>query len=83
MKNRISKTQIKKALIECVFDPRNPGPMGVITDTAKSEYLELRSIELIHEARNILSQHNLESKEMYLDRLSKAIALLALAKLTQ
>lgn len=86
MKKRPSKTQIKRALLDSVFDPRSPGPsLGIIIEE-NTRYFEIRAIECIREAREILFQEGLtpeKKKEYYQDRLTKALSLIALAKVIQ
>jgi hypothetical protein len=70
MKNP-SKTAIIKILRECVFDPREPGPMKIIADVGNQEYFITRAIELLSTEKQLLIQ----------DELIQAIRLLVLAKM--
>lgn len=84
---RPSKTVLKKSLIEAVIDPRVPGPNLAITiEEGNSTYFEIKAIELIREARLHLTEPNLspeKKREYYQDKLTKALTLIALAKVTQ
>lgn len=42
-----SKTELRRHLRDCLFDPRKPGPMQVIADTGNTEYYENRAKECI------------------------------------
>ena len=77
-------TALKKTLLLAVFDPRSPGPMKIVVDTTSIQYLELRAVELIHEARQALEDEFVTEQEQrakdYNDKMSKAIGLLGLAQ---
>lgn len=42
-----SKTELRRHLRDCLFDPRKPGPMQVIADTGNEEYYENRAKECV------------------------------------
>lgn len=48
---KINKTNIKKILNNCAFDPNKPGPLKIIADADNTGYYKLRAIELIKEGR--------------------------------
>ncbi len=51
--NKPSFTEIRKVLASCAFDPRKPGPMAVVADSATPEYATRRSMEFLREAATI------------------------------
>lgn len=75
-----SSLQVSKVLRKSVFDPRKPGPMAVILDTANSDYLERRAVELILQGvspRPVTQQGRMSR----LQDLQMAIRLLAMSQL--
>lgn len=85
MKRKIpSMTQIKALLRECAFDPRADGPLKIIADTTSVQYLELRTVEMLHEAIRDAEDNRLNPEERlqeYNTKVKQAIGLMALAKI--
>lgn len=90
-KNRLTKKQIQQTLSACVFNPNETGPMKMIIDNAfdnnnieqSINYLEIKSKELIEEARLAMKNEDIVDPmklQIYNEKLSKAICLLAIAK---
>jgi len=69
-----SQTSLRKVLAESAFDPRVPGPLKVIADNDNVFYLTERAIEFVREGQQ-------GGPTEYEEGLTKAIGLLALAKL--
>lgn len=49
-------TSIKKALNDCTFNPRIPGPMKVLADMNNPEYCVLKTIELLNQSHENITQ---------------------------
>ena len=64
-----TKAAIRKILSECVFNPREPGPLKVIADVGNEDYYITRATELLKRAETDQAKVNIRS----------AISLLALA----
>ena len=47
-----SKREIQKALSDCAFNPREPGPMQIIADVGDLNYYRHRAIEELKNADN-------------------------------
>lgn len=75
----MNKTQIRKALTECAFDPRKAGPLKVISDVGNTKYYLHRAIESVVKAAN---QTDIKGELMFsaVEEIDIAISLLALAK---
>ena len=43
---KITATNISKVLTSCRFNPKNPGPMRVLSETADTGFIDLRINEL-------------------------------------
>lgn len=68
-----SQTDVRKVLVESVFDPRDSGPLSVVTEIGTVDYLTTRAIELIRESQG--------SKDaIFHQNVKMAISLLALAR---
>lgn len=77
----VSATQLRKTLSQCVFNPRQPGPMKVVTQMDNPEYWMLRSVEETMKAQDIFKWETDEAdREKLLKHLEQAIQLLGLAK---
>lgn len=77
----ITYTNLKKILLESLFDPRKPiGTIKIIMEVNDPNYYEMRAIEMIGEAKSILHTP-FGSINDYNERITKAISLLGLAKL--
>ncbi len=76
---KITYTQIKAFLNRCVWNPRIPGPLKIISEIDNAEYYEQRAIEFIKEA-NCLNTINDLTLANYDDKIIKAVQLLALAR---
>ena len=64
------------------LDPRNPGPHKVIVETGERLYLQLRAVELIHQAEADLDDLRLDPEDRvkeYDKNIQNAISFLALA----
>lgn len=48
---QVSKTRISKYLSSCAFDPKSPGPLSAAIKLQNPNYLELKAVELIQQAR--------------------------------
>ena len=72
-KKKVTQSQLRKLLIESLFNPQKPGPLEMITKQAQPLYYEGRAIEFIMEAR-------LGNIEHYHDSLIKAVMLLTLSR---
>lgn len=70
-----SKTELRRHLRDCLFDPRKPGPMQVIADTGNTDYYETR-------AKECISQYTETTDEKSANiRMAIGLLLLSLAKL--
>ncbi len=78
---RPSLTSIRKVMKEAVFNPKTPGPMKVVADMDDAGYFEKRAIESIFNASALRVAGSGESK-LYHAQITKAIQLLALARIT-
>lgn len=83
-----SRKSLRETLNESAFDPREPGPLKVIVESADANYYEQRAMEYIREARAAVapfsgSQEGTQAGDTYNDCMTNAIALLGLAKLTR
>ena len=75
----ITYTNMKKTLLESMFNPKEAvGPIKIIMEVNDANYYVLRAVEFINEARN----YPLDV-ENYNEKITKAISLLALAKLVR
>jgi hypothetical protein len=81
-----SRTQLRTLLRESEFDPRQTGtPLSIAIEEMNPGYCELKSLELIKEARvtvnSILSDED-ERKllEYYNEKIARAISLLVYAR---
>ena len=84
-KLKVSAKELKKLLNESYFNPNEEGPLKIIVEMNNPAYCEMRAQEYITEARKyIIADHvslNSQQLQNYDDRMTKAIALLALARL--
>jgi hypothetical protein len=70
----LSKAKLAKFLSSCVIDPRSPGPFASALKIGNLNFLEMKAVELVHEARAFPLDN-----ERYLENIRKAITLLAYA----
>jgi hypothetical protein len=75
--------ELKKALNESLFNPKQTsGPLKIILDQKDPNFLEMRALEFINEARLSLTPQPTEHQlAVYNDKIIKAISLLAVARL--
>ncbi len=78
---KITYTSIKSFLNKCVFNPKKPGPLSIISDIGNPDYYERRATEYIKEA-GILETRLRSNLPYYDDKIIKAIQLLCLARET-
>lgn len=78
-KKLIKVADIKKILNESVFDPNINSPLALIVQTHLNDpsYLESRAIEMIGDAKITRNDNPVD----YHEKMKKAIALLAIARL--
>jgi hypothetical protein len=77
-----SRTRLTTILREAAFDPRKPGPLKIVADNSSVDYLELRAIEAVEQARQSVSDSLLtpeEQTEEYESLMKQAMGLLALS----
>jgi hypothetical protein len=75
-----SLKSIGRILSQAKFDPRIPGPLSTVVKIADANYLELKAIEFIQEARSErMAVQDFISREEYTKLLRRAIQCLALA----
>lgn len=78
MKKRVlSKTLVKEILNESAFEPKERTPFKIVISMENPGYCELKAVELINEAQ---MASNAEQSEDYHNKITQAIALLALAR---
>jgi hypothetical protein len=68
-----SYTSINNFLKSCVWNPKLPGPLNIISDIGNANYYETRAIEYIKEINEV----------NFNDNITKAIQLLALSHETR
>lgn len=79
---KFNSRHIRKILNESLFNPsEKTGPLAVIIQQADPSFYETRAIEMIIEAKQSIPMMTEHQKTVYADKISKAISLLALAKL--
>lgn len=74
----MNQRKIAAALRESVFAPNKPGPLKVVADVGNADYYILRAIEEAGNASATMKEYRALRKS----QLTKAISLLALAKVT-
>ncbi len=82
MKKKIVTVKaIQKFLSDCRFNPNEHGPLKIILESGNPDYYETRAIELIYEAKSVVSKSNTQLflLEEYEDKIRKAIQLLTLS----
>lgn len=76
---KITYTDIKKFLNQCVFNPNKLGPLSIIADVGNADYYEIRACEFIKEAKDYVPTI-FRGPYDYDDKIIKAIQLLCLAR---
>ena len=83
MKSKFNSRHVRKVLNESLSNPtEKAGPLRIIVEQNNPDFYEIRAMEFVIEARQVLTGvvTNLV-REIYADKIGKAISLLALAKL--
>ena len=73
----MTRREIQKVLQESVYSPGKKGPFKVILENNNPDYLEIRSIEYLNDALKFVDR----DRKLYEECITKAISLLATAKL--
>lgn len=76
-KRKVNKRQIQGLLSESAFSPSEKNPFSIVVEMDDPNYSELKSLELIQEARVAFKGGSLKT---YHDKMQQAIGLLALAR---
>lgn len=72
--SNFNKTQFKAILVESVFDPKIKGPYSIILESSTSDYLILRTVEILRESISLTGKDRD-------DKVKLAISLLGMSRL--
>lgn len=64
---KVTKTRLSKILRNCIWNPRDPGPMRPIVDVGGTEYYARRAIECINRGQYEMAIKLLALAEASLD----------------
>lgn len=82
-KPKVSRKSLLSILNEAAFDPRADGPLSIVVALNDPSYCEMKAIELITEARQVINKYAVPLSETFIhyhNRMTQAMGLLALAR---